>query len=646
MKRWLLLFGSEGSRLACSVIYAACAGLLGDTDTALLLIGDDARQQAGLAAALHADYERISRLMAGVPGADAGFRARLTLRVWPDQQAEEQPTLADLARENDASRLLAQALFAAEKFDLRPDAWQAHADVAAVMMEGLLDGRGGALDDTLREIRSACEAGEDVRVVLCGHMSDGMTASGMNAVMRAIRAQACVNAPHLSAVMLLPYAHGAGDSTAAARAAMIRCGMNPLCDAAYALGLAESDWAKAGGGTHLVHWLAALCAVDALCGDEPASGLYVWRAAPGNLGWDSVGGEESRLAFGSLMKTAAAFHAVLAPALRRGFTEPKWLRDRMLGWYAAYFSGVRQMDEGQRAELLGQVDAFDRLMQCYAAFMSEILFSLPQVMCHADDVEKDRNAAMEHYRKVTEACAQIAVLRQEAEGSGLASEKIVHRHDMEDTDAERFQTNMKLMEEQRDRLIAEQEILNTAIGGAALCRMLRACRASLLAEAQYIHGQVGEALRRIGEAEKIAAPEEQHRISTARTRLQRMVRYAAQVDAQLVVVERDLAKAQLAENRIRPPQLSLGAAPAAECLFPRAALESMLALPPVAEPDKQQRRLQTALEEIWPALVLPPRENPTDLSQVLAQLRRKPDPQEPPLGALLRDLMELIMREV
>ena len=77
------------------------------------------------------------------------------------------------------------------------------------------------------------------------------------------------------------------------------------------------------------------------------------------------------------------------------------------------------------------------------------------------------------------------------------------------------------------------------------------------------------------------------------------------------------------------------------------AIDDPAALQVIYDSQKDaQLAVQTALEEIWPALVLPPRENPTDLSQVLAQLRRKPDPQEPPLGALLRDLMELIMREV
>lgn len=646
MKRWLLLFGSEGSRLACSVIYAACAGLLGDMDIGMLLVGDDARRQAGLAAALHADYERISRLMASVPGTPAGFGARLTLRLWPDADAA-QPALADLAAENDASALLARALFTPDKLTLPPEAWQNHADVAAVMMEGLLRGEnGGALQDVLEEIRCACDAGEDARVVLCGHMADGMTASGMNAVMRALRTRLAVHPPHMTAVMLLPYAHGDNENTAAARAAMIRCGMNPLCDSACALGLAESDWARDGGGAHLLHWLAALCVADAMRRPTPACGLRVWRVAPGNLGWDSMGGEESRRAFGGLMKTASAFHATLAPALRRGLSEPRWLRDRMLGWYTSYFAGVRQLSADERSGMIAQVDAFDRLMQAYAAWCGEILRALPEVMCHADAIEADRAAAMEHYRRVTEISAQIVVLRQEAEDSGLAQEKIVHRHDMEDTDAERFHADMQRMEEQRDQLIAQQEVLNNAIGGAALCRMLRAFRASLMAEAQYIHGQVGEALRRIGEAEKIAAPQEQHRILTARTRMQRMVRYAAQVDAQLVIVERDLSRAQLPENRVRPPQLSLAAGDAAECLFPREAVAMLLELPPVTEPDKQQRRLQAALEACWPSMVLPPRPDACDMDQLLGRLRQSADADGSPLAALLRDLMNLIMEEV
>ena len=146
------------------------------------------------------------------------------------------------------------------------------------------------------------------------------------------------------------------------------------------------------------------------------------------------------------------------------------------------------------------------------------------------------------------------------------------------------------MEEKREKLLQTQQTLEARMGGAARLRMLRKARAELARRAEELHAQAEEARRRIDEAARVAQPGEQYKVETARTKLGRMERYMALVDAQLETVREDERRAGEDGQRRQPSQLPRESGVPENGLFSARALALWDSLPEGQEGRREKRR--------------------------------------------------------
>lgn len=619
MKRAMVLFGSGGCAVAQAVMYAACAGAWsGETD--LLLVTNGAAAQAVERTFRLVDqYEKLRGLMENLPGERLGFTAPLRLRAWPDKV--ERTSLADWAASEDDA-LLCRALFPEKtaNHDLNTDL-SGHDAAAKALVADLLQ-KGLPLN-----------VEEDTRLVLVGSLADGWSAAGVDAFARQLKTPTAT-------VLLMPYA--GTDSRAQQRA---ETALNGLAhgETVYVLGTSESDCASADPAcANLVEGLAACCADSFFRSEVPAKGMMTYRVAAGKLGWESFPGAY-RVCFGSLMKTAAAFRLTFEPAIRRGLTSPKWLRDKLIGWYAGYFRGVQKMDESQRQLMLAELDTACELLNGFMAWMAEMLRNLPPLLRSSGAMEEARKAAEDNYRQYIETAGQLAVMMKEAEASGMLEEKVVHRHDMEDNEAEQLQKVFQQMDARKQALAQRQEELNRRMGGAAQLLMMKQIIKEIQARSEEVHAQAAEAARRIDEAAGFATLEDQHRIATARTKLQRMERYVAQVDACMLIARLEREKAKAAGVRKNPPEIAVDTAMPENGMFDRLALEKLENLP--SQEDKNYKRLLAEAESAWAGLLLPVKGNEIALAELAGQLKTKEE-YTSPVAALLRDVMLTVAKEV
>lgn len=648
MKRCLVLFGAEGKRVAEAIAYAACAGVLSVPEMDMLLV--DVGEGSSRAETLCGQYMQMRAWMGS--GDTAPFRTGLTFRTWPEHLPEGNVSLQAWAGEREADGMLCRALFSREaaNADAR-DGLGGHADAAAAFWAGLLAGEPqGALASLMEEAERELDNGEDVRVALCGAVEDAMSAAGIPALARYLqeRWEKWDSRTALAAIVVLPREQDEAD-LASAKAALAHSGLAGMKIALYPLGVPVSGLAIPRGeedAAHLTQWLAVRCADSFLGAENPPEGVTVYRAAAGRLGWESFGedAERYRLGYGRLIKTAALFRMTLTPVIRRGVTAPQWLRDRLIGWYAAYFGAVRRMTEEQRADVIRTLDTASALLDGSLTWMEEVLSTLPPALRSAGAVEQARQAAETHYRQVIEMTAQLSVLEQEALQSGMAEEKAVHRHDMADTEAERMQRTIAAMGDNLRRLRERQEELNHQMGGAAYLAMLSKTRASLEAESADLHAQAEEAARRIEAAALVAAPEEQHRVANARTKLRRLERHIALVDARLESVRLEEEEADAPALKMQLPQAARDDALPESGLFRPDALTRFSRLTR-QETESQNKRDMAALEEAWAGLVVGEESGPT-VQRVLTEISaQRPDKDAPPVARLMMDVLARVMKE-
>ncbi|MBE5803839.1 MAG: hypothetical protein E7316_04935 [Clostridiales bacterium] len=623
MKRVMVLFGSAGCAVAQSVLYAACAGAWsGETDLLLVVNGasDAAAERASL---LFAQYEKLRTRMDTVPGERMGFTAPLQLRVWPGELPQK--SIEGWASGADDA-LLCRALFsrATATQDLNEDL-SGHDDAARALYAALM-----------KEDVPLAEISGDTRLVLVGSLADGWGAAGVDAFTRWLE----LRKPQMATVLLMPYA---GQDDHAHRRAEAALGWLAHGETVYLLGTGESDCASAeAGAANLVEWLAASCTDSFFRAEKPAVGLMTYRVASGKLGWESFPAAY-RVCFGSLLKTAAAFRLTFEPAIRRGLTSPKWLRDKMIGWYAGYFHQAQKMTDEQRGAMLAELDAAAALLDGFARWMCQVLRNLPPLLRSSSAMEQARQEAADNYRQYIETAGQLAVMIREAEQSGLLEEKVVHRHDMEDNEAEKMQKIFQQMEARKQALAARQEELNLRMGGAAQLLMMKQTIQEIRQRDEEVHAQAAEAARRIDEAELIATAEDQHRITTARTKLQRMERYVAQLDACMLIARLEREKAKAAGVRHNPPRIAMDTTMPENGMFDPRALEKLESLP--AQTDKNAKRLWAEAEAAWTGLVLPVKGSEANLAELAGSLKTKEEFASP-VAALLRDMTLAVAKEV
>ena len=291
MKRYVLLVGGTGARLADALIVAASAGVFPAEKLHVLLADTDRRgvQGASLVTAKMADYARIYQAMETKEGP---FRTDVAFSSWPEKLPEDASTLADYTAASEADALLCQALFdeRAAGLDLH-EGFHGRRALGMVTYAGLLHDAEQNHNDVLScmvdEMAEAAHSGEEVRVVLAGSICGGTGAAGIAALTRYIR-QRTEDKVNLGAVLL--HASDDGQDAAHANEALAAYAAENLLDTVCVLGLPKASRTTAPAEyAHLADWLAVYCMEVMLHRPQWFQGVFTVQSPEGPLSWDIFG---------------------------------------------------------------------------------------------------------------------------------------------------------------------------------------------------------------------------------------------------------------------------------------------------------------------------------------------------------------------
>lgn len=584
MKCCILAIGGAGEQAARAFANGVLAGVTEQEQVDVLLVDTD--QPSAALENWCADHALLRALWQD--HAPRGFRTALNCRVWREALPEDRATLWEMANTPEDALLL-QTILDEEGIhtDLR-HGLHGRSDVGAAMLWGMLraqDGHpAGALAEVLNEARQALESGETVRLVLIGSAMGGLGAAGLTVLTQYLREH--LSQAETAAVVLLPYFRGEDAQVAQSREALRQWAEDGLCDTVYLLGLEESAYLTAMEGhqqARLPEWLAAVCAEDFF--RTGRRGNHGWRTALDHFGWDAFGEEKMRYqqGFTTLVHGALALRHEMGEVIRRGVTDPRWLRDKLIGWYAPHFMPVRKMDAPARAEIIRELDALLRLTEGCLQWLDEVIASLPPQLRTGSDMDAAVRASQENYDQLVKQDAQLTLMRQSAERSGW-TDAMVHRGGLADPEQEQMLRAIETAQARLRQLEDQQQRCLQRTGGQAHLAILRQTANRCREEADRFRAQTEEAARLIRQAEDSAA--DRGRIATARTKLQRMEQSLEMLEARCSRVQQDLASARAENLRALPPEVSAGKVAACD-LFSGEMLHAV------------DRR---GLEEAWPGL--------------------------------------------
>lgn len=634
MKRYVLLVGGAGARLADALICAASAGVF-PAERLNLLLADTSRgtHTVSLAAAKLADYARIHQAM---PHEDGPFRTELAFSAWPKALPGGASTLADLTADAEADALLCQAMFdpQAASLDLN-EGFHGRRMLGEVIFAGLLHEADQDPEDALAcmadEMSAALDAGEEVRAVLVGSVCGGTGAAGIAALSRYLRRRTQERV-HLGAILLGACADE--QNASAAQEAYAAYARDGLCRTVCILALPQAcRSASPAEYARLTDWLAVY-ALDILL-HRPVwlEGLFTVKAPEGALGWDIFGkaAERYRLCYGGLIKAACAWVGGLGAQVEHRLRHPFFLRDGLFGWYAHFF---RRM-HGSREEQLELVATVSRLMNVSLIWLGGIFRTLPIDLRNASALTAARDEAGAHYAALTDLVSRLTLMDSDAKRTELYEDNLVYRS-RNSADAAETEAALRRIVSARQELSRRETVqdgLNRRMGGAAAMDMLTEALLSAEAECDALRERYAEAVRRIDHAESIAAPEDQYRITDARTKLRRMEQHQLMLDSRLTHIREDVERARQAGLRFGKPDLP--AAPAENAMLPPELAESLLLR------DRLNRR---RVEALWPQMILP--RATLNYKMTFRRMRRSPAAPDAPVLSLLTALMENAMKEV
>ena len=635
MKRYVLLVGGTGARLADALLAAASAGAFPEEKLNVLLADTDRRgvRSAGLVAAKMADYARVQQAMQPSEGP---FRTELAFSSWPESLPGDASTIAQFTAGSETDALLCQALFdrGAAEIDLH-EGFHGRRMLGQVIYAGLLHEADQDHEDPLSclvdEMSAACRDGEEVRVVLAGSVCGGTGAAGIASLTRYIR-QRTENKAHIAGILLGPVADE--QDASAAHEAIAAFAEEKLLDTVCLLALPKASRASAPAEyAQLTDWLAVY-AMDVLL-HRPSwlTGLFTVKAPEGPLSWDIFGkaANRYRLCFGGLMKFASLWVSGLSAQVAKRLEKPFFLRDQLLGWYAHFFRHVKE----EREEQLAIIEPLTRLMNICLLWMGGVCKTLPIDLRHFSVLSAARDEAAVHYAELLDLASRLAVMNDDAERTELYEDNLVYRS-KNSSEAVEAEAAIKRIASARNELARRgkaQAALNARMGGAAAMMMLHDAQQAAMAEVSELQSRHEEAVRRIDHAEKIASAEDQYRITDARTKLKRMERHQLLLDSKLTRIQQDVSQAEVEGLRFAKPGLPAGA------------VENELFLPEAAELLLHKERLTCShLEPLWSQMVCPG--HTATVKQCKKLLRRCKVRREAPLASLVQGMIEMSMKEV
>ena len=641
MKRYVLLVGGSGARVGESLLCAACAGVFQAEQLRVLLADTDHRglRSAELLRAKYADYAHVQSAMAAREQQNAAvrpFRTAMTFAAWPERLTENAATLQQWTDALEADALLCQALFDEEaaSLDLR-EGFHGRRMLGSTVFAGLLrrsaEERCDALAEMIADMQAALEAGEEVRCVAAGSVCGGTGAAGLPLLIRHIR-ETLGDRVQIGAVLLA--ASSDQEDPACAQETISAYAREGLCETVCILGLPRSSCVSAPADyAHLTDWLAVYCMDVLLHRPQWLRGVFSVKAESGPMAWSMFGkaGARYRVAYGGLIKAAAAWTGVLGPQVEKRLKHPSFLRDHLPGWYARYFRHAGE----QRELLLAENAELTRLMSVVLLWLGGLCRTLPPEMRCAGEMQQAHQEARHHYDALTELVSQLAVMDAEAQQAESYEQSLVYRQrSSEMTDAEQTLRRIDAVKKEISRQEEAQERLNRRMGGAAAMQLLQEALEAAEAESAELHARYEEANRRIDHAERIAAPEDQYRITDARTRLTRMERHQRMLDARAARIREDVARATGQAMRYEKPQVQTDRAESG--LFSAALTERLLS---------QERRLTRAeVEGMWPSILSDAQG--MAWKKTLRAIRRERAEHESPVHSLMYALMIHAAEEV
>lgn len=640
MKRYVLFVGGGGARAAEALLVAASAGVLRADAIQVLLADTDHHglRSAELLRAKYADYDCLQNVMQDEqPSGDLRpFGTQLTFCSWPSALPGGAATLADWTQAEEADALLCQAFFAPEAADtdLR-GGLQGDRTLGQTVFAGLLSSAAEDPADLLTvmldEMNAAINAGEEVRVALCGSVTGGTGAAGLPMLARHVREKTRGRA-RIGAVLLA--ASGDHEDPARARSAIADFAGESACSAVCLLGLPRSSCSAAPADyAHLTDWLA-IYSLDILL-HRPAwpEGLFTVQTDGGPLSWNIFGKAAARyrLAYGRLMKAAVAWTYIVGPQVEKRLRHPSFLRDRLWGWYAHFF---RRGGCG-RDVCLEDVTQLTRLMRVIILWMSGLMHTLPPEMTHWEELGPTMEEARKHYQGLVDLAGQLAMLDEEAQQSEAFDEGRVYRNGVGDeSESAQAMHRIDAVRQEIDRRSAIHARFSQKLGGAASVRLVQDALENVRGESVALQARYQEANRRIDHAESIAAPQDLYRITDARTKLDRMVRHQRMLDAQEAFISEDVLRAEGDEKRFSKPETK-GAGNGNGILH--AKLLDRLLL--------QERRVKAAeVEAAYPQMVQPA--DGCTLKTTLKRSKKAPVNDHAPVLSLIHAMITGAMEEV
>ncbi len=636
MKRYVLLLGGTGARIADALLAAASAGVFPAETLSVLLADTDRRgvRSASLVAAKMADYACIRQAATlAAPSPGGPFQVQLNFSAWPQALPGGADTLSHWTQEGTDDALLCQALFDqdAAGMDLH-EGFHGRRMLGQVTFAGLLHEADQDPNDPLSclvdDMAAAIAAGEEVRVVLAGSICGGTGAAGFPALCRYIRARTADQA-RLGAILL--GANTDQQDAATAYESLRSYARDGLCDTIGLLALPASSRTGAPADyPQLTDWLAVYMMDVLLHRPDWLTGLFTVRAPEGAADWRIFGQSANRyrIAYGRLMKAALAWQHVLSSKIERRLEHPFFLRDGLFGWYAHFF---RRM-QASREDELELLRAIDRLTSVCLLWLGGVSKTLPIDLRSASLLSQNRREAAKHYQDLTTLASQMAIMDDDAQRTDLYADDLVYRsrNSQDAEEAELAMRRIEAVKQEVARAENEQAAHQRKMGGAAAMSMLEDALAAASAERDELRARHEEAVRRIDHAEAIAPEEEQYRITDARTKLQRLERRQRMLESRTAYIQADVDKARAEGLRFDKPALAPSPA------------ENELFLPDVADKLLQRDSLtHQQVESCWSRMVCP--EETVSLRAAMKDVRRAPADRRAPLMSLFLALMDAAM---